>query len=218
MILTFGAIFWQAIASSRAAEAALLNSIAAKQGVEIIISKERIRIEVEPHRFHMHFGSDPVSHEPIFEPNLAQQTGFTIHFYGLTEGYIQEARAGACISTSEDAPNAPFTEEPPLPPRIIPNGDKSDWPQSLQLFPRMENLNDMFDVVEGRKFVHLWGFIRYRDAFYDVFREERVTAFRYVWNYTMQPTVSRDSPLSTPLGGRFGKWRKCGSPEDNRET
>jgi len=86
---------------------------------------------------------------------------------------------------------------------------------SVRMLPRLESMEDIADVVEGRKFIHLWGLIRYRDVFFDVFRQKRTTAYRYVWKFTGN---AGDTVVGTPLGGRFGAWIKCGPEEDNRVT
>jgi hypothetical protein len=69
------------------------------------------------------------------------------------------------------------------------------------------------DIVEGKTFVHFWGLIKYRDAFFDVFPKERKTSFRYVWEYSALygDSSNRDEPP-------FGSWHKKGQPDENEET
>jgi hypothetical protein len=199
----------------KAANAASLNALAAKQAVEIVISRERCRISIKPWgRLHLPYRSDTANHDPIFHAAEPQGANYDIHFYGLTAGYISEAVAGACLSDSEDVPQVPPSLMRDLPKRVLATEQK-ELARTARLLPRFETIDDVIDVVEGRKFVHCWGFIRYRDAFYDAFHQERITSFRWVWKFTGDAT---DTPIPTPLGGRFGRWVEYGPPEDNRET
>lgn len=212
---TLAVLAWQAIVGANAAKAALLNAVAARQAVAVVVSKERCRISIKPWgRLHLPYRSDPATHEPIFDGSAAQGANYDIEFYGLTEGYISEAVAGACLSNSEDVPNVSPSPIRDLPKRILATEQK-ELAKTARLLPRMESIDDVIDVVEGRKFIHCWGVIRYRDAFYDAFLQERETSFRWVWKFTRN---SADLAITTPSGGRFGTWQKCGPPEDNRET
>jgi len=215
---TLAILVWQAIASSRAAKAAFLNALAAKQAVEVVISKERFRISVTVDPLHLNFQRDPVSEEVVLNPANPQGVGYGINFYGLTEGFILDGSARSCVTSSEEPPRDAAFPMRHLPTRalVLPSNPETSYRGGFALmYPRMGAISDMFDVVEGRKFIHFWGRIRYRDAFFDAFRQERETAFRWIWRFTGNP---EDIPTPTPLGGRFGRWFKCGGPEDNRET
>jgi len=207
----------QTIALKNAANAASLNAVSAKQAVEIVISKERCRIRMEPPQgLNFPYQSDQVTHEPTFDANHPQAVNYYLYCYGLTEGDITEAIDGACVSDSEEPPTIPGSPISGFPWRIIQTDpEQAWWFGSARMFPRLESMDDITAVIEGRKFIHFWGHLRYRDVFFDVFRQKRITAFRYVWKFTGNPT---DVPVGTPLGGRFGAWRKCGPPEDNRQT
>jgi hypothetical protein len=216
-MFTLGAIIWQAIETRKSADAAKLNAIAAKQAVEIVISKERCRIRMmTPGGLKLPYRSTQTTHESVFESNDPQQLYYRVNWYGLTEGYVVEAVHGACVSDSQEPPNTPSSPIDQFPWRLDPTDpEQAWWTVSVRMLPRLESMDDIADVIEGRKFIHFWGFIRYRDVFFDVFRQRRITAYRYVWNFTGNPV---DTPVGTPLGGRFGRWIKCGPPEENRQT
>jgi hypothetical protein len=210
LIFTLIAIGWQSWETRKAAKAAAL-------GIQISISKECFRIKVRPpDHWNFPVDFDASTQQAILQREHWQGVMYDVHCYGLTEGYILEAFDGACVSDSQDAP--PLTVSPihNLPWRIDPtNPEQIYWRGEARMLKRMESLEDATAVIEGRKFIHFWGRIRYRDVFFDVFRKERETSWRWVWKFTGN---AGDTAIMTPLGGRFGKWEQCGSPEDNRET
>lgn len=209
-VLALIVIGWQSCETRKAANAATL-------GVKISISKERFRIKVRPRdQWNFPVDFDPSAQQAVLRHEYWQGVMYDLHCYGLTEGYILEAFDGASVSDSPDAPPLSISRIHNLPWRIDPtNPQQSHWPGQARMLTRMETLQDAIDVVEGRKFIHFWGRIKYRDVFFDVFGTDRETSWRWVWKFTGN---AGDTAIGTPLGGRFGKWDKCGPPEDNRET
>jgi hypothetical protein len=67
-----------------------------------------------------------------------------------------------------------------LPPSTIDPTDPAQvWLDiSVRMLPRLKSMEDIADVVEGRKFIHLLGLVKYRDVFFDVLREKRRTPYR----------------------------------------
>jgi len=62
-------------------------------------------------------------------------------------------------------------------------------------------------LIEQKEFIHLWGYVRFRDAFFDVTRIERTTTFHYAWKYT--DMRSFDSlPSDPPFGFWNGDYRE----------
>ncbi|MGA7057346.1 MAG: hypothetical protein WBY78_07915 [Terriglobales bacterium] len=216
IFLTLIVIAKQTVETAKAADAALLNAQAAKQAVDIVISKERCRIGMKrpDGLMELPYHLTGPDREIAFNPNRVQQVDYRLNCYGLTVGYILEAVHGACISDSEEPPTVGGSPIHYLRERLDPTDPDQAWTATFApLFPRLESIEDVYAVVEGRKFIHLWGHIRYKDVFFDVFRQKRITAYRYVWKFTGNPT---DIATTTPKGGRFGTWVKCGPPEDNR--
>jgi hypothetical protein len=84
-------------------------------------------------------------------------------------------------------------------------------PPTILIFsPMILTDHEIKALTEGKKFIHFWGSITYRDVFYDVISEERETAFRWVCGY--QPSFARS-------GNPRGIWLPCGTEEgDHRET
>jgi len=209
-VLALCVIAWQSYETRKAAKAAVL-------GVQISISKERFRIKVRPpDRWNFPVDFDPSTQQAVLQREHWQGVMYDLHCYGLTEGYILEAFDGACVSDSLTAPPLIVSPIHNLPWRIDPTDSKqSYWRGEARMLARMESLEDAIAVAEGHKFIHFWGRIKYRDVFFDVSKKERETSWRWVWKFTGN---AGDTTIFTPLGGRFGKWEKCGPPEDNRET
>lgn len=186
---------------NKSVDVAQKNATAAEQNVAIFRSKERARIEVrEPN------GMAKLS------PNILPRIIFIIELKGLTPPTIIDARAFAQLSESMEPPEFTGTFIPPiaeiktlsLENRVV---EASSW-----VLPQLSVTQEDIDCLEqGKKFIHFWGKIVYRDVFYDVFPEERITAFRYCFGYSQ-------SSLHRGLGISSGAWIKVGPAEDNRQT
>ena len=71
----------------------------------------------------------------------------------------------------------------------------------------MRWLRDIVNEIKlDRAFVTVWGFIKYKD----VFDRDRETRFRRAWKFS--------DAIPIGVSHRPGKWEKCGSAEDNKET
>ena len=191
-------------AAKNSADAAKRNAEAATQAVAIVISKERARVSI-------------VANVP---PSLSlareQIVKYKVHFSGPTAAFVLEARAGASVSESDKPPTSILMFDLPYRREVSPT-TTPQWDTSAILLPRLEQESDLRDVIEGKKFIHFWCFIKYRDVFYDVFHEERETSFRRVWKFADSP-VGGNMPIPTELGGRFGAWHTYGYDEDNKAT
>jgi hypothetical protein len=193
-----------AIATEKAATAANTSAEAAKRGVEIVISKERARISVsEPDKL-------------VLLLSGPHRVDFKIRFSGVTTAYISESAANAGLSESQDSLPDETLFRPSiykLPSIVVPTATPL-LETSGMFLPKMQlDKTDIDAIVQGKLFVHFWGFIKYRDVFYDVFQEERETTFRYVWAYSTMFNFG-----SKPGDPPFGSWFKRGAPEENSET
>jgi hypothetical protein len=86
IILTLVAIAKQTEETASAANAALENAKAAKQSVDIVISKERCRIWMcPPEQLNLPYHASKTTHEPVFETNNLQELHYRLRFLGLTD-------------------------------------------------------------------------------------------------------------------------------------
>jgi hypothetical protein len=172
-----------------------------ERAVMIVVSKERARISIK------------VDKLTLREAGL-QWIEFDVIFYGLTAATIIETSALAAITDSLDKPKEPgFRTSLHDFPSQIPPGAVTLRHKAF-MFPKL-TLDDaqIEDVYAGKKFIHAWGFVKYKDSFFDVFPIVRETAFRLVWRFPDKPdSKSLESP-----GKRYGFWVPYGEGA-NRET
>jgi hypothetical protein len=184
----------QSKTAEEAAKAATLNAKAALENIEMFISKERARLHVQ---------MDDLKLEPRFASVYAVDLRVFIH--GTTPAFITDAQCVASWSPPahvNDTDYVPYMYGMRLPNPIAPNSDPIE---DFSIFE--DESGDIVNEIKlDRVFVTIWGFIKYKD----VFDRERETKFRRAWKY------SDVIPVGTEY--RPGKWEKCGSKEDNKET
>ena len=183
-------------------EAANKNADAARQAVDIVISKERARIKVKEPKRPEKLSPGPGMTHVIFEVALE----------GVTLPTITHSGAIACLSDSTEPPDeSQFSfvaniwnlNTISLENRVIES--------RVFLSPNFAITQPEIDgLYKGTKFIHFWGSIKYRDVFYDVIPKERVTSFRYFFGYSQLKALQGDEP--------FGVWVPCGPPEDNSQS
>jgi hypothetical protein len=179
-------------AAKQAADAALLN-------VKSIIDKERARIRIEVEDLKLVPPPAPVTAGSI----AVNVVHFKIHCYGSTEASEVECRALANIWESE----MPHTGEVTLIPMGVPRTiTPSMQPVRCAAFifgavPLRQQ--DIEEVLDGKRFIHVWITISYKQLFSD---EVQITNYRAVW---------RRAGYNLPMGGQ---WIKCGREQDNRQT
>lgn len=195
-VITCCVIGWQAWETRKAADAAKIgadaakaNAFATKESVRIFISKERARLRVEVGNLSVSVGKNGF----VF---------YTVRHYGPTDAFIVDTKAEAYVSnvlgpsksTRQYGMGLPdvITPQTVIPERYAQIHDDAFYKMSQAEFNSID---------DGDLMVHFCGFIKYRDIF-DT--EERITAFRYVW----QPDIL----------GIKGTWMKCGPSQDNNET
>jgi hypothetical protein len=186
-------------AANANAEAAKTNAEVASNNLEMFIGKERpwLKIELEP------LSLQPPSVGPPFI--LAH---YKLRIYGPTEAFILQSSIYGILTDSDKIEDAKATlggsvvTESVISPTYVPEDrfvlvmKKSDkWDVS----PTQE---DIGDVDEGKKFIHIWGYVRYKDRF----GREHWTKIRYIWTRNF---ISRNK--------YSGFWRTSGKPEDNYE-
>jgi hypothetical protein len=165
---------------------------AAKTSLEMLISKERARIWIEP--------------APL-DLDKERSVEYKLSFHGTTPAFILDAQAGTDITDSPDP--ATGWERLSLPMVPIPRQITPQTP--LDAMPHLTismSEEDVEAIRGGTKFFHFRGFIKYRD----VFDRERETSFCYCWNVYF----GHVGAILVPI--RFERWQKTGPPEANRET
>jgi hypothetical protein len=189
-----GVIAWQARLTRKAVEAADVSAKAAKDNLELIISKERARLVVDLERL------DLLPRHGVYEVR------FRISILGTTPALIVDTKCAAYIVPEEWVADEETADRSLLPlrsvPSIVPADSEPIEGFAIFLLASDEQSAAFITDVNARKlFVGIRGFIIYRD----VFDRERKTPFRYVW----RPSL---------ISGIGGEWMKCGSPEENRST
>jgi hypothetical protein len=195
--LTGLAIAYQAREMKRATKEMQASTEIAKKTLALTVSKERPRIRVEPLTFTALAG-------PM------QEIKYTVQVFGLTPAYIVESVTIAHLTGSKDDPRSEWeaSDYIPLPISLNP---VSTPPITLEAEVPLYGTtqDDLIAIFDGQKFLHFWGFVRYRDSFYDVFHKEHVTRFQYIWKVVRLFKFGSNQPQ--------GVWIKHGTPEANYE-
>jgi len=187
----------QASILERSVAAAEKSADAAKDNIELFISRERswIRIiEISP----FSLPKDCVSNETLI------MVEYKVMHFGPTDAIMTEALAKAIVTTSADIPQ---DSEDIWGTRIDPQIIKPSQPPIEESVPaESQGAEEVDGLKEGTRFIHFWGFFKYKD----VFGMPRITKFRFLWSrarfqYGKSPNI-------------VGYWTECGPQEDNSET
>lgn len=187
----------QTTASAVASAAAMKSAEAAKENVEVFISKERARLRLE---------LEPLKLETPGEFAI-QEVRHKVVIHGSTPALIVDSGSFAYVSDSEQ----PSRDQGVLPP-MLGYHDNVMLPTAAPitgttfLHQKWEKLTEteITAIQNDKLFVHFCGFIKYKDAF----DRERETRFTYLWHIYMRFAD----------GESLGYWTKCGNEADNRET
>jgi hypothetical protein len=179
---------------SRNAVAAEVAANAAKDNIELLISKERARLVVDLDEL------DLSPHQGIYEVR------FKISILGTTPALIVDTKCAAYIVSEDWVAHEETSDRVMLAlryvPSIIPANSAPIEEFAILTAASYEDSELLIGEVKASKlFVGIRGVIVYKD----VFDRERKTSFRYVW----RPSL---------ISGIGGEWKKCGNPEENNAT
>jgi hypothetical protein len=183
-------------------ETARATAEAARDSVEMFISKERarLRIEVKPLSFVMQ------------DRGLMDSVHYRVHFHGQTEAFVLES---ACYAVVNDSETLDITDDivkvfkMDIPPVIGPSTVLPDRFTFLYHGPGLTLPQAARDeIANGKRFAHFYAFIKYRD----VFDRTREIQLCYLW----QVNLSLNTLL--PKGMKGDKWVESGPPGTNRDT
>jgi hypothetical protein len=184
----------QTAASAIASAAAMKSAEAAIQNVEVFVSKERARLRIEAEKLKL---------EPPVEYSI-QEVWHTVANHGSTPAFVVDSGSIAYVSDSDQ----PSEKQVLLPPLmgyesvILPNA--KPLRKSTFFVGNKLTKADIAAIDDGKCFVHVHGFIKYKDAF----DRERETRFKYVWQI-----ICRFED-----GDNVGHWLRRGNEADNQET
>jgi hypothetical protein len=188
----------QTKATEDTVKAAQDSAEAAKNNIKIFTIKERARISVDkPEKL-------------ALNASLFNSVQYEVQVSAPTPAIVVDARHGTSI-----------TDSPDLPQNIFPHGSDiqskdartSGTPKrSTVLFVQVDE-RFIEQVKNKQKFVHFYGYIRYRDAFQTENDPPRETKFSYLWR------VGRDILGGIPKVGEpyFSEWVE-NPPGSNSET
>lgn len=171
------------------ASAASSSAAAARESVELMVSKERARLRVELQPFYLNFDA----------PSPAR---FQIQHQGSTDAFVLDSRASVYVSDSRE-PDRTVQSGRPVPlPSVIGAQNPVVVAEDV-LHPFTEEEIDR--IRELKSFVHFTGSVRYKD----VFEGEHETRFNRVWSIANMGNLN---------GEPFTYWEHCGSVDENKET
>jgi len=171
----------------------LRESVAvSKKSIDIIVAKERARLELVPE-----YPAIASIHDPV----LKNAVHYKLRLQGTTPATIVETRAWAQITDSlKPFQTGSYTQL--FIPTILLPASKDIEGEVYMSVPdsTLSNPIDIGDLVRSRKlFVHFYGYIRYEDIFEGKWRYP----FRYIWLAELNNT---------------GKWIRSDVEADNTET
>jgi hypothetical protein len=170
-------------------------AIAARKSVEIIINKERARIQLEVGVLTISPANDPI---PI------NQVGFRVRCHGTTQANIVETRIWAQITDSKEPYRGGAYTAMPIPSVLIPNSDGIGGTTHLSYSEQLAiDGVDIFNGVRRKQlFVHIYGRIEYQD----ILEPDRTWIYSFRYRHEPNPWSATD-----------GTWIRCGIPNDNVE-
>jgi len=179
----------------RQTEATEDAAIAARKSVEIIISKERARIQLEV--------ESPTIPSPD-DPFPIGQVGFRVRCHGTTPANIIETRIWAQITDSKEPYRGDTCSAMSIPSVLTPTPEGIEGTTALSYSDQLISDGvDICDSVRRKKlFVHFYGRIEYQDIF------EAGRTWIYSFRYIYEPN---------PWSVDDGTWTRCGIPNDNVE-
>lgn len=187
---TLGFVGWQAYETRRAVEVAQDN-------VKVFISKERARLRIDLKSLNL-----------VVEEGGYYTVDFTISIHGTTAAYIGQTRCVAYKTPQEYINEPELGQAIMFPIHSLPNVVRPDSPpiESWALLDSAGSYKEsiLSEIKQGRLFVGIRGFIKYKDAF----DNDRETRFRYVWKFDKGFGMIYE----------HGNWEKCGAPEENYES
>jgi hypothetical protein len=193
-------IAWQGFLTRRAAQATEIAARAAKDNIELIISKERARLRIKLSDLKL----VPEGELRVYLVN------FTVNIFGTTPAFITDTGCSGAILPPEAINDAETGDRAMIPlqgfPDLIPPNSQPIHQFTIFYYSGEETEGMLEEVRADRFFVMIRGFIKYKD----VFDRARETNFRYVWKYedfTVPPSTER-----------WGHWERCGPPDHNKET
>jgi len=170
--------------------AAEKSADAAKENIELYISKERARLRVD---------IKPLVLPP--KPDPAYTVDFAVSVCGPTAAFITENLCVAYVFPWAVVDNPELGEAIMLPIHTLPMAISANSPPlDCYAFLTLNSREEQFFISEvkaRRFFAGIRGFIKYKD----VFDREHETHFRYVWKYSEHVED-------------YGEWVKNGSPEE----
>ncbi len=204
-VVMFFAIRSQARAAHRqadiaavAAGAAKLGADAAREGVELAISKERARLKIVVEK------AGPQSQLP------GGQAAFngavcSLMNYGLTTAFVSDFRGRFCRSDTQDVP-AEYARCRQLMygESIQPASSSSQVLVPLEPSPALAD-KELLQIRSGKSFLHFYGFVKHRDVFDRDWKTTIHLRWTMRWGGVIQGTVTE-------------WWEPVGPSEENKET
>lgn len=181
-------------ATKEAVKAAQVSAQAAKDNVELIIDKDRARIQVRPTGLVITSrGSLEIDNDKVI---------FEWYNFGATQAFPLKSCGKVAIADFDSTPTDGFDSMPSLPPVIVPNYDGTEGTAPL---PTSFDDKQAEAVISGKGLsVHFLGAIRWKDVFGRVWSFK----FRYRWHVT---------GLKNLDGTPHALWQQYGTEEDNGE-
>lgn len=151
---------------------ALLTLRAIKRQSDIMVNKERARLRIEIF---------PLNYDWPETLSLGPSAELKVSYCGTTEAFIMDSYLYCNIRESRDAVASGTDVGIFDLPQVI-NGTVGIPEQKALIWPSLQG--DVLDSVkEGKSFVHLYGFIKYKD----IFKNDRETGFYYIWVIEKHP-------------------------------
>jgi hypothetical protein len=190
---TLTAIETQGGLMERQAKATEEAARAATKTIDIMVSKERARIQVEPGTVEIY---------PPDHPLPLDRVAYRVRCHGTTPATITETKVWAQISDSENPHRGGSYNSIYIPSVFIPTAEGVSGQTPLIYADELAfNRADVREKVHTKQMlVHFSGQIRYKD----IFDKRWMYTFRYIY-------------VPNPVAGTQGAWVKHGPPNDNTE-
>ena len=154
----------------RQTKATEISAKSARDNIEILINKERARIDIEPDFTIVDTSDD---YHPVFDLK------YRIVCSGTTPAIILDSRVAAEVNTIQERAQPERWTQIPLPTNLVPGTVE----MKAALVGENECFSEVLDeqIESGHLFVNFWGYVKYRDIFLEGDNFWRKN-FRLVWD------------------------------------
>jgi hypothetical protein len=183
-------------------QAGIMGGQLTKMELQLVEMQKQNTITVQERRSHLRIELESVLR--LSTDILASPIKYEVKHYGPTDAFISESFIKMYVTDSKSpSTEVVFGRPLALLPKVMSPGSTAFEPN--EHFLHHFTADEISRIEQGQSFVHLVGFIKYRD----VYKDDHWARFNRVWEIS-KLAISRKF-------GTGGYWADCGEKQDNEQ-